>query len=472
MLHGRVLVAHTRPASTRRALQSPSSAAVLGSPRSAGPADGCSGAAPSHRWWASAGWPRSPDPLGIDVDEVPHRALARRAHVRARVLRPVPTGRRPFGHGGRCARPAALAPRRALARPSPPRSGSLRRCPRPLDAARRPGRLHLPQRSAVGRSTWASPCRCAARARAHFCASPGGGGWTEKAEIVDYRPTQLRARRAGAGEPRLIKSWKPAGQQEAQAHLDRDRLPALSPRYSLPRSSRLAAEPAPGPLRDQRGPLGSTPRWPVELADQLDLALPPAPLRAQAQAAPSPLGQRTDGALRCPPAWATSTPMLTAASSISHFERPGAGEALIEEIDRRIAEASAGAHERAAALLRRRGRLAWVVERLEGVLRATHAAPRLVLARHPVKQRFDAFWLVRGGSSHWRPPPAQLGTNVARARYLSRAPHGRSGRRGRRGADRRRAGWPSTSRPSWSSTRRRRPGPWRGSRRRLRAAAA
>ena len=39
------------------------------------------------------------------------------------------------------------------------------------------------------------------------------------------------------------------------------------------------------------------------------------------------------------------------------------------------------------------------------MLRATHAAPRLVLARHPVKERFDAFWLVRGRLVDWGPLP-------------------------------------------------------------------
>ena len=51
------------------------------------------------------------------------------------------------------------------------------------------------------------------------------------------------------------------------------------------------------------------------------------------------------------------------------------------------------------------GRLEWVLERLEGVLRATHAAPRLVLAKHPVKQRFDVFWSVRGRLVDWGPLP-------------------------------------------------------------------
>jgi DNA polymerase-3 subunit epsilon len=92
--------------------------------------------------------------------------------------------------------------------------------------------------------------------------------------------------------------------------------------------------------------------------------------------------------------------------ALGHFERPGAGEALLDELDRRMHDAAADRrYERAAALLRRRERLAWVLERLEGVLRATHAAPRLVLAQHPVKQRFDVFWSVRGRLVDWGPLP-------------------------------------------------------------------
>src|SRR3954451_22833695 len=69
-------------------------------------------------------------------------------------------------------------------------------------------------------------------------------------------------------------------------------------------------------------------------------------------------------------------------------------------------EASAAERfERAAALLRRKERLAWVVDRLEGMLRATHAGPRLVLAQHPVKERFDAFWVVQGRLVDWGPLP-------------------------------------------------------------------
>src|SRR6185295_14665101 len=92
--------------------------------------------------------------------------------------------------------------------------------------------------------------------------------------------------------------------------------------------------------------------------------------------------------------------------ALAHFEEPGAGEALIEELDRRMREAAtAERFERAAALLRRKERLEWVVDRLEGMLRATHSEPRLVLAQHPVKERFDAFWIVQGRLIDWGPLP-------------------------------------------------------------------
>jgi DNA polymerase-3 subunit epsilon len=93
-------------------------------------------------------------------------------------------------------------------------------------------------------------------------------------------------------------------------------------------------------------------------------------------------------------------------AALAHFEEPGAGERLIGEIDARMREAARSQRfERAAALLRRKERLAWVLERLDGQLRATHAAPRLVLAQHPVKERFDAFWIVQGRLVDWGPLP-------------------------------------------------------------------
>jgi len=65
--------------------------------------------------------------------------------------------------------------------------------------------------------------------------------------------------------------------------------------------------------------------------------------------------------------------------------------------------AAAQRFERAAWLRRRRERLQWLLERLGGVLAATHARPRLVLAEHPAGGRFDAFWLVGGRVVDWGP---------------------------------------------------------------------
>ena len=113
--------------------------------------------------------------------------------------------------------------------------------------------------------------------------------------------------------------------------------------------------------------------------------------------------------------------------ALAHFEEPGAGSRLIDEIDAQMREASAGRrYERAAALLRRKERLGWVLERLDGMLRAVHSAPRLVLARHPVKERFDAFWIVQGRLVDWGPLPGagELAerTEAALARPRERAP--------------------------------------------------
>ena len=70
---------------------------------------------------------------------------ARRAHVRARVLRAVPEAVRERDHGRRRARPAPLAPARAQDRAG--RGDPARPAPGPLDAARRPRRVRLPRRA-------------------------------------------------------------------------------------------------------------------------------------------------------------------------------------------------------------------------------------------------------------------------------------------------------------------------------------
>ena len=48
------------------------------------------------------------------------------------------------------------------------------------------------------------------RARAHFCAP---AGWTERAEVADYRPTNSELG-ALVLENRLIKAWHPPGNRK------------------------------------------------------------------------------------------------------------------------------------------------------------------------------------------------------------------------------------------------------------------
>jgi DNA polymerase-3 subunit epsilon len=61
-------------------------------------------------------------------------------------------------------------------------------------------------------------------------------------------------------------------------------------------------------------------------------------------------------------------------------------------------------YERAAWLQRRKVRLEALLERLGGVLRATHTGARLVLAPHPeATGRFDAIWIAGGKVVDWGP---------------------------------------------------------------------
>jgi DNA polymerase III subunit epsilon len=238
------------------------------------------------------------------------------------------------------------------------------------------------------------------RARAHFCAP---AGWTERAEIVDYRPTNSELG-ALVLENRLIKAWKPPGNRRLKRT---DRHCYLRCRLDIPYPIlEVASEPAAGHAVNV-GPLTSRPLA-GELADQLTslYRLRHCGRSLKLREHPSAYGQMGRCVSPCLGDLDPNAYRRQVDAALAHFERPGAGDALIAEMDRRMLEAAADArYERAAALLRRRERLAWVLERLEGVLRATHAAPRLILACHPVKERFDAFWLVQGRLVDWGPLP-------------------------------------------------------------------
>jgi DNA polymerase-3 subunit epsilon len=255
------------------------------------------------------------------------------------------------------------------------------------------------------------------RARAHFCAP---AGWTERAEIVDYRPTNSELG-ALVLENRLIKQWKPTGNRALKRT---DRYCYLRCRLDIPYPVlEVGAEPAAGHAVNI-GPLGSR-ALASELADQLTsmYRLRHCGRRLKIREHPSAYGQMGRCVSPClgdldPNAYRRQLDL-----ALGHFEEPGAGEALLEELDRRMREASAAQRfERAAALLRRKERLAWVVDRLEGMLRATHSEPRLVLARHPVKERFDAFWIVQGRLVDWGPLPGATELSERTEAALSRPP--------------------------------------------------
>lgn len=86
--------------------------------------------------------------------------------------------------------------------------------------------------------------------------------------------------------------------------------------------------------------------------------------------------------------------------------------------------------ERAAWLRRRLRRLGVILGRLDGVLEATHARPRLVLASHPVDPgRRDAFWLAGGRLVDWGAAPGDP-EELVRRTTRARARGGRPGELG------------------------------------------
>ena len=88
--------------------------------------------------------------------------------------------------------------------------------------------------------------------------------------------------------------------------------------------------------------------------------------------------------------------------------------------------AAAQRYERAAVLLRRRDRLAALVGRMSGVLEAPHARSRLVLAKHPSKERWDAFWVIAGRVADWGELPRDPDELAERTRFaLERRPPAR-----------------------------------------------
>src|SRR3954452_20656017 len=101
------------------------------------------------------------------------------------------------------------------------------------------------------------------------------------------------------------------------------------------------------------------------------------------------------------------------------------GEGLLDWIDEQMEAASQDQrYERAAVLLRRRERLEGLLRRLSGLVEGRQAHSRLVLARHPAKERWDALWVVPGRVADWceLPPLPELVERTERALAARPAP--------------------------------------------------
>jgi DNA polymerase-3 subunit epsilon len=399
LLRGRVLVAHSAQFD-RRALKQGFERAGLDWPD---PPVICTVA--MARRYAPLATQRKLAPLaaslGIEVDLV-HRALAD-ARTCARVF--CALFPRLCASAGTVADACSLlAPRRRSAR-SPARRRRAGRIPR----EKRPDLSALPDDPGVyvfrddsGRALYVGKSvSLRTRARAHFCAP---AGWAERAEVVDYVPT---ASELGALvlENRLIKRWRPPGNVKLKKS---DGYLYLRCRLDIPFPVlEVAPEPAPGHAINV-GPVRGR-ELANELVDQLNslFGLRHCGRGMKLREHPSAYGQMG----RClSPCLGDLDPNLYRRrldQALAPFAgTAAAGEHLLEHLEQQMREAAqARRYERAAVLLRRRERLESLVGRLSGLLQATHARTRLVVAPHPAKPRFDAFWIVAGRVADWGPLP-------------------------------------------------------------------
>ena len=349
--------------------------------------------------------------LGVEVEET-HRALPD-ALTCARVLCAL--------FPKLCAHAATVGEAIELLRP---RAGR-RRAPGPparrRPPAERPDLSQLPEDPGVyifrderGRALYVGKSvSLRTRARSHFCAPAAAWGdssrnhpaqWTERAEVVDYRATNSELG-ALVLENRLIKQWRPPGNRALKRT---DRWVYLRCRLDIPYPVlEVAPEPAGGRAVSVGPVLGRA--GARELADHLTslFRLRHCGRTLRRRDHPSLYGQIGRCCSPCLGDLDPNAYRRQVDAALALFEGPDSGRRLLAHLDSEIRSASAARrYERAAALLRRRGRLELLLGRLGGMLRSVQAAPRLVVARHPVKERFDAFWIVGGRVADWGPLPA------------------------------------------------------------------
>ncbi len=333
--------------------------------------------------------------LGVEVDEV-HRALPD-ARTCARVFCAL-FGRLAANAPTVADALAVLRPRKVRTRPAKVKRA---RGDRPHLAAlpHEPGVYIF--RDADGRPLYVGKSvDLRTRARSHFTV---GATWAAEAEHVDHQVTESELG-ALLLEDRLIKALRPPGNVRGKHEPDgyvylRCRLDIPFPILEVAREPAAGHAVCVGPVRGRAAA--------AELVEQLNslFGLRHCGRTLPRREHPSAYGQMG----RClSPCLHDLDPNLYRErldAALNLFVGRDGGRALLERVDHQTKEASAEQrYERAAWLQRRRKRLEALLDRLGGVLRATHTGARLVLAPHPeVAGRFDAIWIAGGRVVDWGP---------------------------------------------------------------------
>jgi len=358
------------------------------------------------------------DALGIDVEET-HRALPD-AETCARVF--CALFPRLIAHAATVGDAVALLGPRRGATTRRPRAGARRRPP-----SERPDFSSLPKdpgvyvfRDADGHPLYVGKSvSLRTRARQHFTTP---AEWTGRAEHVDYQATESELG-ALLLEDRLIKTMRPPGNTRGKKLADgyvylRCRLDIPFPILEVAHEPAGGHAVTVGPVRGRAAA--------SELVEQLNslFGLRHCGRTLPRRDHPSAYGQMG----RClSPCLRDLDPnlyreRLDAALRLFVDRRDGGG-ALLAHLDSQLRTAvEERNYERAAWLERRRARLDALIRRLGGVLRATHAGARLVLAPHPsARGRFDALWIAGGRVVDWGALPREPGELELRTAAALRA---------------------------------------------------
>ncbi len=342
--------------------------------------------------------------LGIDVD-VSHRALADAetcARVFCALFHRLSAHARTVGDAVALLGSGRRPRRRRPARTLPAFDGSQPVATRvPLDFGALPGGpgVYL-FRDGLGRVLYVGKSvTVRARARAHFRPGAERPDWAPHVQVVDGRATRSELG-ALVLESRLIKELRPPGNAllkrvDSSVYV-RCRLDIPFPVLEVAREPAAGHGVTIGPLRGRA--------CAAELVEQLNslFGLRHCGRKLPRRQWPSAYGQMD----RClSPCLGDLDPnlyrrRLDEALGLFCGPRDGRGR-LLAHVEAQMREAARQQRfERAAWLRRRHRRLSVLLDRLGGVLAATYARPRLVLAG---EESFDAFWVVAGRIVDWGP---------------------------------------------------------------------